>query len=640
MSYATVAGLPPRYGLYNAFIALISYPFFGTSPHLMTGPAAVMSILVNELVPKHPMGDPTLDTGPTACLTDPDSPGCQVRVAMMMTLSLLAGLLQIFMGFLRLGFLVDLISEPVVTGFTTGSAFLIASTQINSFLSIKNCNDTDEGCLTGLTFLDTVINVFLQTSRVHWETVAFGVAAIGILWVFQSQMGNLMERAQVRRMFVNICSRLGPLTLMLISIPVMFFTDANPAAGKTENNWGIAVVGSVCKVHNAFFHPECLPPFHWAPTMASGIMQLGLKEILPMLGAATAVGLIGYVESISIAKTMARQKTEESGEQITIDPTNEMMAIGFSNSLCSFFSGYPVTGSFSRSAVNLSSGSRSPLAAAVAAAIAGITLMFLTPVLQFIPKVALAAIVLTAVVKLIHINEGFVLWHVSKRDLVAFLVVCTSTMLLGVESALVLGILTSWILTLTRTRTTTVCIVGRLPSGHVVDVVKQGLQDGDALSLQHVVVLRFRDDLSFTTADRFKCLISQISRAVHPAAVVVDCSSVNIIDATGVMALRAATLSLQMQGLQLRLATLSPDVHQVLARTYKCSKDLQEGPLRWDIQIKVATDLLTPEFQSFPENVDAVPPGECELLERCYLLEFFQAHLSCFSYTTYFQLLS
>lgn len=205
MSYATVAGLPPIFGLYNAFIGLLPYFLFGSSAYLITGPTAVMSILVDGTIPKHPAQNVTLHTGADACdlshTASELSLGCEVRVSMALTLSLMAGFFQILLGYFQLGVLSDLMSSPVIVGFTSGAAFLIASTQFSSILGIDKCKAGDP-CHHGLPLIDNVSNIFERFGTIDNYTLLYGICAVCVLLAFKN-LPYLVEKVSA----VLCCSK-------------------------------------------------------------------------------------------------------------------------------------------------------------------------------------------------------------------------------------------------------------------------------------------------------------------------------------------------------------------------------------------------------------------------------------------------
>ena len=275
-------------------------------------------------------------------------------------------------------------------------------------------------------------------------------------------------------------------------IPWMAATNGHVFGGQ------IKLVGSVCKLHHpdSLFHPECLPSPRWPLTVTDlnattsglnpsplnngtnpgsssshvfSIFSFAATAFGNLLGKAIAVAMIGYMESMTIAKTVARTRSEETGTTIHIDPSKELVALGICNLICSQMSGYPVTGSFSRTAVNADSGAQTQLAALFAAVLVGMALLMLTPVLQYIPKLSLAAIVLIAILKLIKLREAMFLWHVKRRDFFVYASVVFITVFLGVEAALVVGILESWLLLLSNTNRAHAMVLGhaaRTTDGH------------------------------------------------------------------------------------------------------------------------------------------------------------------------------
>jgi MFS superfamily sulfate permease-like transporter len=605
MSYATVAGLPPQYGLYNAFMGLLPYCLFGTSPHLISGPTAVMSILVAGLIPKslEVPDDSVSDKFRHVDLScsDPNSEGCDLRIAVALTLSLLAGFIQIGFGILRFGFIVDLVSEPIIVGFTTGSAFLIASTQFTNILGIsKSSGDDPWGCNKGILsegFQGKVCNVIhkLVGGQTSWETMTLGSSCVFVLYMFKYQ---LRPRLPTR---LSLIGNLGPLTVMLVMIPLMWSTGGW--------NGKIKLVGSVCQLKNssAFFHPECLPPPRW-PLIVSGtkggnnsspaasspssfssasvehhwliggqiqwsfsIFSFAATTFSALAGKAVAVAMIGYMESMTIAKTVARTHPDELGQPRRIDSSKELVALGICNLVCSQFSGYPVTGSFSRTAVNADSGANTQLAAAIAASFVGFALLVLTPILQYIPKLALASIVLVAIIKLIKLREASFLWHIKRRDFFVFSVVVFITIFLGVELALIVGVLGSWTLLLSNSNPAQVFLLGnetsslnRIEDGGRGGGAASGLLQSESAQLGTIAVVKIYSDLSFASAASFKRVVDDAIARTHPRTIILDASSVSDVDGSGYYAIADTASDLRRQDILLYIAGMPAHAHKVI----------------------------------------------------------------------------
>ena len=644
MSYATVAGLPAQYGLFNAFMGLLPYPLFGTSPHLISGPTAVMSILVAGLIPDSieipdlnmPDGYRHLQltcSGPEGSVSGPGSEGCQFRIGVALSLSFLAAIVQLSLGLLKLGYLVDLVSEPIIVGFTTGSAFLIASTQFTSILGIGKAKPGEAwGCKDGFLgdgFQGKVCNVIheLSAGKGSWQTMVLGTFCVLILYLFKYQLRPRLSKKW------SLLGNLGPITVMLIMIPWMAATNGHVFGGK------IKLVGSVCKLKNphSLFHPECLPHPRWPLTVTDlnattslhnstaggsgnrnvfSIFSFAATAFGNILGKSIAVAMIGYMESMTIAKTVARTCSEETGVPIHIDPSKELVALGVCNLVCSQMSGYPVTGSFSRTAVNADSGAQTQFAALFAAMLVGAALLMLTPVLQFIPKLSLAAIVLIAIIKLIKFREALFLWHVKRRDFFVYASVVLITVFLGVETALVVGILESWLLLLSNTNRAHAMVLGHAPQDKshmndgfherkltpsnykIVDVVEQST-NGDVDANQEtslngqprspvivnarVALIRIFNDLSFASAASFREIVMETVEQADPAVVVIDSQSVNDVDGSGFYTLMDISSFLLRRNTKLFFAAMPRHSRKVIAKAIKFSKIPTN---EWDLRLR------------------------------------------------------
>jgi SulP family sulfate permease len=340
-----------------------------------------------------------------------------------------------------------------------------------------------------------------------------------------------------------------------------------------------------------------MPTLAWPLTIASNIYSLQTNNLIGLVVPAIAIALVGFIESISIAKTVAKQEARNLkaiGVKTNIDPTNELFALGMCNLACSVLSGYPVTGSFSRTAVNANSQASSPVASLVAASVAGITLVLLTPVLQYIPKVALAAIVLIAVVKLVHFREGLFLWRVCRRDFLAFALIVSTTLLLGVEISLVTGILTSWLLFLQQKSPVHAFILGRPLDADL---------GSPAPAFDHIVVVRV-GDLRFTSTNYLKEVVETLAGVVQMSALIFDCSNVNIIDGSGVHCLKFLADDLKDRGITFRLASLPIYARNTLVAARATDSNLQSGPYRW--RLAASSDVA-----------EAAPPA-LELFDSVY----------------------
>ncbi len=583
MSYALVAGMPGAiYGLYNALMGLLPYPFFGTSPHLISGPTAVMSILVKSSIPSSLGGFGEIEEGTDKWLT------------VALTLSFMAGILQILMGVFKLGFLIELVSEPVIVGFTTGSAFLIAATQFSNMLGIPKCKK--KPCH----FHESVGNVLDHTGDFSGPTILFAFIALTFLLVLKYPVKKWLRGTRW-----SLLASFGPFVLVCVSIMVVRFGDPN-------NDWKIKQVGKIC---DKALGPSCLP------TPQSALKSWFFHDLIQLIPAAVGVALIGYMESMTVAKTCARQqalkdKPEEGVSRARIEPSQELIALGICNTICSFFQGYPVTGSFSRTAVNAATGATSPLASLIAGTVVGSALLLLTSVLRYTPKVALATIVLSAVVNLIEPSEFMLLWRVSKSDFIACILVFLTTLFFGVEAALALGIIANWAICLAHNNRASAAILGKR-----LDVRPEPTadsKDGDNWQLvdalgqnqggtyDHLVMMRLFTDLNFSSAPAFCRQLGEVNRTLNPVAIAVDCTNVNNVDATGIRAVMLTAGDLIGDGVELSLGGFPDESLQVLLKAWGHLEELQEGRVRWEF-VGIDTSRYAPDQDSDEGPVDSPP---------------------------------
>ena len=489
MAYALIAGLPPIYGLYAALAPLVVYALFGTSRQLAVGPVARVSILVAAAVGPLAGGDAAL----------------YIQLALL--LSLMVGLLQFGLGLARFGFLVNFLSHPVLSGFTSAAAFIIGFSQLKHLLGIDlpRSNFIHEILWAAVTHLGSV----------HGPTLALGLASIALLLALRWWRPSL------------------PGALVAV-------------AGATLGTWafglhevGVAIVGGVPSGLPA----PSMPPLDW------GYAQ----ELAP---SALAIGLVGFMESIAVAKVYAGRHRYE------VDANQELIGLGLANVAGAFFSAYPTTGGLSRTAVNDAAGARTTLAAIVSAGIIGLTLLFLTPLFYFLPKAVLAAIVMVAVAGLVDWEEARYLWRVDRRDFGLMALTFVATLTLGIEQGILIGVIVSHIVVIYESSTPHTALMGRLPDTETYRNLKR---NPEAMTRSHVVVVRMDANLYFPNVSTFRDLVLDLD--VHdPAlqAVVVDMYPVNQIDSTATHTLQKVIETCRRNGVALYLAGVKGPVKDVL----------------------------------------------------------------------------
>ncbi len=371
MAYAMIAGLPPIYGLYASTVPLVVYSLFGTSRQLAVGPVALVALLVS--------------TGVGAMA----EPGSEQFIALAVLLALMVGALQASMGLFRLGFLVNFLSHPVISGFTSGAALIIGFSQLKHLLGIS---------LPSSQQLPPLIH-YLAThlGQLHGPTLAVGLGGIAII-----VLGKRLD------------PRLpGPLLAVVAGIVAVHFFNLG--------EHGIKVIGEV---------PSGLPAAafpHWDWTAVQALLPTALT-----------ISLISFMESYAVARAIQRRHRD-----YTIDANRELLALGLANAAGSLFQAHPTTGGFSRTAVNDQAGAKTGLAAIISAALVALTLLFLTPLFRELPQAVLASIILVAVYGLIDFKEVRYLLRSDRRDLVMLLATFLGTVTLGVEAGILTGLLLS-----------------------------------------------------------------------------------------------------------------------------------------------------------------------------------------------------
>ncbi|MFU8839585.1 MAG: SulP family inorganic anion transporter [Nitriliruptoraceae bacterium] len=414
MAYAALAGMPPVTGLYAATVPLVAYALLGTSGQLAFGPVAIVSLLTASTI---------------APLADGD-PGTYVALAGM--LALMVGALQVLLGLLRAGRLTTLLSHPVIAGFTSAAAIVIATSQLDKLFGV--------GIGRPDGWLDRIVALGRALPETSLTTLGVGLAAIVLLATGR---------------------RLGP----RIPTPLLVVAVATAAAALLDlEARGVAILGDV---------PGGLP--------LPGLPTAPLTTLLALLPGAIIIALLSYLEGISVARAIAARTRDR------IDPDQELLASGAANLAAGLFQAFPVAGGFSRTAVNHTAGARTPMASLVTAGAVLLALLVLAPLFTTLPQVVLAAVVLVAVAGLVDLRAGVHAWRVERTDGIAFWTTFLATLLVGVELGIGIGIAVSLLLALWRVGVpriaTTAC-----PTGTIVHV------EGDLLPASGIRLLEVLED--------------------------------------------------------------------------------------------------------------------------------------------------
>lgn len=506
LAYALLAGLPPEVGLYASVAPLLLYAVFGSSRVLAVGPVAVVSLMTAAAIGEHAAA------------------GSPAYWSAAITLAGLSGAMLLLMGLLRLGFLANFLSHPVISGFISASGLLIAASQLKTLMGVKA-----EG--HGLVALLAALAKQIQNT--HLLTLVVGVLATAFLFWVRKGLKPLLVRCGLGAKAADVIAKTGPVAAIAVT------TGLTWALGWQAQ--GVKIVGAI---------PQGLPPLtlpQWDPVLWK---ELAIPALL--------ISVVGFVESVSVGQTLAAKRRQR------IEPDQELVALGASNLAAAFTGGFPVTGGFARSVVNFDAGARTP-AAGVFTAI-GITLasLLLTPALYYLPQATLSATIIVAVLSLVDFGILKRTWVYSKPDFAAVVATLLATLALGVETGLVVGVGVSLALYLLRTSRPHIAMVGLVPgTEHFRNVLRHQVRVSPRL-----VSLRVDESLYFANArsleDRVNDAVAALPDLQH---VVLQCSAINDIDASALESLEAIEQRLRDAGISLHLSEVKGPVMDHLQRT-------------------------------------------------------------------------
>ena len=508
LAYALLAGLPPEVGLYASVLPVIVYALLGSSRVLAVGPVAVAAVMVSAALIPYAGDDPA------RYLTG------------ALILSGLSGVILLAMAALKLGWLTHFISHPVLSGFTTGAALYIVATQLSGLTGIPVPRDAGtDGIVAAL---------FGGRDRLNIETLVFGIGAMVLLFAARAPLLKLLTGLGMQREAAGSIGRTAPLLLVIASTVLSSVFDAH-------GRWGVAVVGEI---------PHGLPGLSLHFLAEDGWLQL--------LAPAAMIAIIGYVESISVAKALAFRRQEK------IDPDRELLALGSTNVIAAIAGAMPVAGGFARSMVNYEAGARTQFAAMVTALWVALAALLFTGLLSPLPKAVLAAIIVVAVWQLVDFASLRHSWRYDRGDGTAQAATTVGVLVFGVETGLMIGAGLSLLLFLYRTSRPHIAVIGQVGnSEHFRNVLRHDVRTWPALLL-----LRIDETLYFANAPRVESeLQAHIVEAKQPKDVVLVMSGVAYIDTSGLDVLEALEMALRQNGSRLHLAEIKGPVMDRLAGT-------------------------------------------------------------------------
>ena len=507
LAYALLAGLPAEMGLYASILPLVAYAVFGTSRALAVGPVAVVSLMTAAAIGN--LG-----------LTDAASVALAAG-----TLAFMSGALLTLMGVMRLGFLANFLSHPVIAGFITASGLLIATSQLKHIFGVETHGHTLPQILGSL--LSHLGDVSLPTLVIGVSTTAF------LFWVRKGLKPMLLGFGLKPRL-ADLGAKAGPVAAVAVTTLAVW--------GLGLQNWGVKIVGAV---------PQGLPPLTLPSFSPSLWSDLFVSAVL--------ISVIGFVESVSVAQTLAAKKRQR------IEPDQELIGLGTSNIAAAVTGGYPVTGGFARSVVNFDAGAETPAAGAFTAIGILLAALLLTPLLYFLPKATLAATIIIAVLSLVDFSLLKRAWGYSKVDFAAVAATILLTLGFGVEIGVSAGVLISIALHLYATSRPHVAEVGLVPnSQHFRNIHRHAVE-----TLPHVVTLRVDESLYFANARFLEDYVSARVVCDEPLSdVILMFSAVNEVDLSALESLEALNLKLKDMGIRLHLSEVKGPVMDRLKRSH------------------------------------------------------------------------
>lgn len=508
MAYAMLAGLPPQVGLYASMVPMVLYALFGTSRTLSVGPVAMDSLLV------------AIGLAPLA------TPGSAEYVALALVLALMVGLIEILMGVLRLGFVVNFLSYAVIVGFTNAAVLVIGTSQFKHLLGVKI--PQSEG------FADTVHNLVKAAPDTNGVTVVVGLVSIAGLLFFSQMLPKILHQQGIAGGWIVPLSRSGPLVVVGSSILLVSLLGLH-------DRFGVAVVGDI---------PQGLPSLAVPP--------VSLAQMQTLLPTALVISFVAFMESISVAKSLASKRRQR------IDPNQELIGLGAANVGAAFTGGYPVTGGVSRSVVNFTSGANTGLSALVTASLVALVVALFTPLLYSLPLATLAAVIFVAVSKLVDIQSIQRLWRVSRMDAVTAVITFWAVLLIGIQTGIVVGLGTSIAFHLWRTSHPHIAEVGRVgDSEHFRNVKRHAVRTEDS-----VLAIRIDGSLYFANTKYLEDYLLQ-AVAHHPKASVLllICTAINHIDGSALDTLETLIEGLREAGVSVYFSDVKGPVMDQLERS-------------------------------------------------------------------------
>lgn len=495
MAYAMIAGLPPVFGLYAALMPQIIYAIMGTSRQLAVGPVAMDSLLVAS------------GLGALAIS------GIQEYIAMAVFLAFLMGVMQLLLGLFKMGYLVNFLSKPVISGFTSAAAIIIGLSQLKHVLGIN---------VAGSSKIHVLLeNVFRSITQTNMISIIIGLVTIITIKILK-KINQKIPAA---------------LVVVVLGVLVAFFMKLNA--------YGVKIVGAV---------PKGLPDF----TMPL-IDYSRITELIPI---ALTLALIAFMEAISIAKAL-----EEKHADYEVDANQELIALGTSNIVGSLFQSYPITGGLSRTAINDQAGAKTGVSSIISAVIVGLTLLFLTPLFYYLPNAVLGAIIMVAVLGLIDFKYPKQLFKNRKDEFFLLFITFLITLLVGIKEGVLLGVLISLLLLIYRSSLPHVAVLGKIKDTNYfknIDRFNANIEIDNS-----ILIVRFDAQLFFGNKDYFKKeLYKNIEiKGAGLKTIILNAEAINYMDSSAVYMMKQIISDFNNKEIRLLLAGAIGPLRDILSNS-------------------------------------------------------------------------
>ena len=506
LAYALLAGLPPEVGLYASIAPLVLYAILGTSRVLAVGPVAVVSLMTASAIGQHAVT------------------GSQEYWSVAITLAFMSGSMLLLMGVLRLGFLANFLSHPVISGFISASGLLIAASQMKTIMGVPSDSQN---------FIDLMHDLLAQIPNIH--TLTFTIGLIAIIFLAWSRVG--LKRALLT---FGLKAKSADIITKSAPVAVIAFTALLTWIFQWQVQ-GLKVVGTV---------PQGLPP------LSVPLWDLALWKDLAV--PALLISVVGFVESVSVGQTLAAKRRQR------IEPDQELVALGASNLSSSLTGGFPVTGGFSRSVVNFDSGAKTPAAGAFTAIGIASASLLLTPALFYLPQAVLSATIIVTVMSLVDFSILKRTWAFSKTDFIGVLTTLLVTLSVSIEIGLMVGVVASLALFLYKASRPHIAEVGLVPgTEHFRNIRRHSV-----LTSPRVVSLRVDESLYFANSRALEDRVNDaVANAPDVEHIVLQCSAINDIDSTALESLETIERRLRDSGISLHLTEVKGPVMDHLKDT-------------------------------------------------------------------------